>query len=211
MGAIRVVVSKRNPDETRQRLLQAAFQEIHRNGFRAASLDSILADTGVTKGALYHHFPSKTELGYAIVDELIHDMISNHWLKPLSRAEDPIDGIIGVLNSYSQEDIEMGCKVGCPLNNLAQEMSPVDEGFRRRLDGIFALWRGAVAEALRRGQRSGHVRQDIDPVQIGCFIVAGMEGGIGQAKTAQNPEVLAHCRDATIDYLETLRTPGGRS
>jgi TetR/AcrR family transcriptional repressor of nem operon len=202
-----VVVSKRNPDETRQRLLQAAFQEIHRNGFRSASLDSILADTGVTKGALYHHFPNKTELGYAIVDELIHDMISNHWLKPLSRAENPIDGMIGALHSYSDEDMREGCELGCPLNNLAQELSTVDEGFRLRLDGIFAMWRRAVADALRRGQRSGYVRKDIDPDQIGCFFVAGMEGGIGLAKTARNPEILIHCRDTMIAYLETLRVP----
>lgn len=204
-----MVVNKRNPDKTRQRLLAAAFEEIHRSGFRAASLDSILADTGVTKGALYHHFSNKTELGYAIVDELVHGMISNAWLKPLSHAEDPIDGIIAILNGYSDEDIERGCKLGCPLNNLSQEMSSVDEGFRRRLDGLFALWRSAVADALSRGQRSGHVRDDIDSDQIGCFVVAGLEGGIGQAKTAQNPEVLAHCRDAMIAYLETLRSPGG--
>lgn len=202
-----MVVSKRNPDETRQRLLQAAFKEVHRNGFRAASLDSILADTGVTKGALYHHFPNKTELGYAIVDELIHGIISDHWVKPLGRAENPIDGIIGILHGYTDEDMREGCELGCPLNNLSQELSTVDEGFRRRLDGIFSMWRGAVADALRRGQRSGSVRTDISPDQIACFFVAGMEGGMGQAKTARDPDVLAHCRDTMVAYLETLREP----
>ncbi len=202
-----MVVNKRNSDETRQRILEAAFHEMHRNGFRAASLDSILANTGVTKGALYHHFANKNELGYAVVDELVHNMISDTWLKPLSRGEDPIDDLIAILKGYSDEDMERGCQLGCPLNNLAQEMSPVDEGFRRRLDGLFALWRGAVGEALRRGQRSGHVRENIDPDEIGCFFVAGMEGGISQAKTAQNPEILAHCRDTMIGYLQTLRKP----
>jgi AcrR family transcriptional regulator len=52
---------------TRDKLLKAAFEEIYRRGFQAASLDTILAKAGVTKGALYHHFPDKGALGYAVV------------------------------------------------------------------------------------------------------------------------------------------------
>ena len=63
------MATQRNPDLTRQTLLQAAFQEIYRSGFQAASLRNILSKVGITKGALYHHFGSKQELGYAVVDE----------------------------------------------------------------------------------------------------------------------------------------------
>jgi AcrR family transcriptional regulator len=58
----------RDPERTRERLLQAAFREIHRSGFQSASIDTILAATNVTKGALYHHFESKEALGYAASD-----------------------------------------------------------------------------------------------------------------------------------------------
>ncbi len=204
-----MVVAKRNPDQTRQQLLDAAFAEIHRNGFRAAGLDGILSNTGVTKGALYHHFPTKTDLGYAVVDELIHGAIVERWVVPLGRVEDPVEGMIGLLSSYSEEEVSSCCEMGCPLNNLAQEMSPIDEGFRLRLDALFNLWRSAVASALRRGQHSGHVRTDIDPDSVGCFFVASMEGSAGLAKTAHNPAVLRHCRDTMIDYLRTLRPAEG--
>lgn len=53
-------------DLTRDKLLQAAFNEIHLHGFQAASIANILRDTGLTKGALYHHFPTKQELGLEI-------------------------------------------------------------------------------------------------------------------------------------------------
>jgi len=56
----------RDPQATRQALLLAAFEEIHEQGFRAASLDRILERAGCTKGALYHHFENKTALGYAV-------------------------------------------------------------------------------------------------------------------------------------------------
>src|SRR5262249_7743733 len=68
------VTTPRSAERTRGRLLQAAFHEIYRSGFRTADLDAILATAGVTKGAPYHHFGSKDALGYAVVDE-VHDCL----------------------------------------------------------------------------------------------------------------------------------------
>ena len=72
----------RDPERTRGRLLQAAFQEIHRSGFRSADLDAILAKAGVTKGALYYHFDNKEALGYAVVDEVIASKVPPKWVQP---------------------------------------------------------------------------------------------------------------------------------
>src|SRR5229473_8656514 len=91
----------RDPQRTRQRLLQAAFQEVYRSGFQGAGLDTILASTGVTKGALYHHFGSKEALGYAIVEEIIAPDNRGQWLRPLQNCEDPIDVLIGTVQELS--------------------------------------------------------------------------------------------------------------
>src|ERR1700755_3535966 len=87
----------RDPERTRERLLQAAFREIHRSGFQSASIDTILAATNVTKGALYYHFESKEALGHAIIDEVIATFPRDSGLLPLQRSEDknPIDALIG--------------------------------------------------------------------------------------------------------------------
>ncbi len=88
------MAAQRNPDLTRKSLLEAAFQEIYQSGFQAASLDNILSKAGVTKGALYHHFGSKRELGYAVVDELIRERVLDRWVRPLEHAANPIDGLL---------------------------------------------------------------------------------------------------------------------
>ncbi len=75
----------RNPEQTRDRLLQAAFREIFRRGFQSAGIDAILAATNVTKGALYYHFESKEALGYAVIEEIIAKLTSDWWLLPLQR------------------------------------------------------------------------------------------------------------------------------
>ncbi len=200
-------MTKRDPDGTRQKILEAAFEEMYRNGFRGASLDQILAETGLTKGALYHHFPNKNALGYAVVDEVIRGLIHESWIKPIEGAEDPIDGIIQALQHMSKEKVEAAIEKGCPLNNLAQEMSPIDEEFRRRVQSVLNFWRDKTAEALLRGQGAGQVRTDMDCRKAAAFIVAALEGTAGMTKNSQDPAMMEACLEGLFHYLESLRAP----
>lgn len=197
--------AKRDPEATRAEILRAACREIHEKGFRGASLDKILAETGVTKGALYHHFPDKDALGYAVVEEVIRAEVLETWVRPLIGAEDPIRAIQGILRGLAEKKSEAACRCGCPLNNLAQEMSPLDEGFRMRIEAVFKLWRGAVAEALERGRIAGSVRKEVNARTAAAFIVASFEGITGLAKNAQDPSVLHTAGAGLVFYLESLR------
>jgi len=196
---------KRDPDKTREAILMAGFHEIHRHGYQAAGLDAILASAGVTKGALYHHFGSKAGLGYAIVDELITGWILDAWVHHIDPQKNPIDqlqdGLRRELQSADLTDMELGC----PLYNLIQEMSPIDEGFRLRLNRVLEQWRDGVARALRQGQDLGFVRSDLDPKKTAMFFIASLEGTIGMVKAARDLEVAAQATEGLILYLDTLR------
>lgn len=198
----------RNPQRTRDRLLQAAFQEVYRSGFRGANLETILDGAGVTKGALYHHFDSKEALGYALVDEVILGLIRDKWFRPLQNSENPIDALIGVVRSTSLAPEHIKC--GCPLNNLAQEMSPLDEGFRKRLAMIFREWHVGIAAALREGQKRGVVRRDVDPDEAAIFLIAANEGCWSLAKNAQDVRVMQSGIRSMVRYLESLRARRSR-
>ncbi|HKK13372.1 MAG TPA: TetR/AcrR family transcriptional regulator [Gammaproteobacteria bacterium] len=196
--------SERNPDSTRRRILEAAFEQIHHRGYQGMRLDEVLAVTGLTKGALYHHFPNKRALGYAVVDTLVREMVETLWVRPLADAEAPLDALIRQVRDLPGLAGERVVTLGCPLNNLAQEMSPLDEGFRRRLDETFTLWHRAVAQALTRARDAGQMRADVDPEQAATFIVAALEGCIGMAKNAQSLERLAQCGAGLVGYLQSL-------
>jgi TetR/AcrR family transcriptional regulator, transcriptional repressor for nem operon len=198
----------RNPERTRERLLQAASREIYRLGFQSAGLDAILASTGVTKGALYYHFKSKEDLGYAVIEEIIAPDVHVKWVRPLQRVKDPIDALIGAVRSIPvrQQDVRGGCQ----LNNLAQEMSPLDAGFRKRLAIVFASWRGAVAATLREGQVHGSVRRDVEPADAAGLLIAMVEGYASLAKNAQDPKVMKAGIRNIVAWLRSLRAPGNR-
>ena len=200
----------RKPDATRDKLLNAAFEEIYRRGFQAASLDTILAKAGVSKGALYHHFPDKAALGYAVVDEVVKGLLLERWGVLEPPTGDPVTALQRILRDRAARLTTHEVELGCPLNNLAQEMSPLDQRFRRGVNATFDIWTEAVGKDLARGQAAGTVRRDVDARKIAAFVVASIEGSFGLAKGAQSASMLRSNLEILGDFLESLRpTPRG--
>lgn len=197
----------RDPERTRERLLQAGYQEVYRSGFQSASIDTILAASNVTKGALYYHFKSKEALGHAIIEEVVATLPRDRWLLPLQRSEEknPIDALIGIVRAIPTRPRDI--KGGCPLVNLAQEMSPLDEQFRKRLERIFRAWQEGIATALRRGQSQGTVRRDLVPEEAASFLVALIEGYEVLAKNSQDVKVWEGGIGNIVRWLRSLRAP----
>ncbi|MBZ0092029.1 MAG: TetR/AcrR family transcriptional regulator [Sulfuricellaceae bacterium] len=191
-------------DVTREKLLQAAFCEIHRQGFQAASITNILGDTGLTKGALYHHFPTKQAIGLAVIEEVIEARLDELIFRPLRESEKPVETLLEIMGSVHRKVGADFIKLGCPLNNLMQEMSPLDEIFKARLNHVLAIWRQAVEDALLRGIRQGQIRADVDFRAAALFIVSAWEGCIGIAKNLQCPDMFGLCMSQLQVYVRGL-------
>jgi TetR/AcrR family transcriptional regulator, transcriptional repressor for nem operon len=198
----------RDPERTRELLVRAASREVYRSGFQTASLDTILAAAGVTKGALYYHFDSKEALGYAVVEEVIGPDVRAKWVCPLQRGKDTIEALFGIVQGISvrPEDV----RGGCALNNLAQEMSPLDAGFRKRLSIVFDAWREAIASVLREGQTHGSVRRDVEPSDAAGLMIAMVEGYGSLAKNAEDAKVMNAGIRNIVDWLRFLCPPRNR-
>ena len=197
----------RDSERTRERLLQAAFREVYKVGFQSAGIDTILAATNVTKGALYYHFENKGALGYAIIEEIIAQLTHDRWLLPLQRStdKDPVDALIGIVQAIPVRPRDV--KGGCPLVNLTQEMSQLDEQFRKRLERIFRAWQEGIAMALRRGQSHGRVRRDLVPEEAASFLIAMVEGYQVLAKNSQDVRVWNVGIKNIEGWLKSLRPP----
>ena len=194
----------RQPEITRRRILETAAEEIHRHGFQAASVSEILDRTGLSKGAFYHHFPTKHELGYAVLEELFAEWHREMW-DPVLEAPDALEALIDFLSGAPETVEREGLECGCPLNNLNMEMSPLDEGFRTRIESLFDSWRRGIAGALRQGQAHGKVLASVDADQVATFILASLEGSIGLAKNSQSYEVFEEALGGLKLFLDSLR------
>jgi AcrR family transcriptional regulator len=199
--------ARRDPEKTREELLEAAFNEIYRNGYQGASLDSILAESGITKGSLYYHFGSKQGLGYAVVEERVKSLVRERYIRPFRTTKDPAEALRKMGLRMERELLKTGIlSKGCPVNNLVQEMSGVDEGFRRRLAAILDEWKDTIAEGLRQGQDRGLIRAEVDAEAVATFVVATYQGACGFAKNAQDIEPFKACRRSVDAHIATLRS-----
>lgn len=196
-------MTTRDTDLTRGKLLDAAFCEIHRHGFQAASIANILQDTGLTKGALYHHFPTKQELGLAVVGEVIEARLDEWIFTPLRESKRPVATLIEIIGLKAGADAD-AVTLGCPLNNLIQEMSPLDAAFKERLGAIAMKWMDTVENALKRGQEIGEIRADVDCRAASLFVVSAWEGCVGVAKSMQSPAGFEMCMRQLQEYVRSL-------
>lgn len=189
-------------EQTRQNILTVAADEIHHHGFKATSLSSILNRCEISKGALYYHFTSKIELGYAVFEEVYTPMFLSVWQTPLTD-EDPIEGLCKFLTAMTDE---MSCSevvCGCPLNNLCEEMANVDEGFRLRILCMQEQLNQLIVDALERV--SEDLRDNLAFSQVGYFIVATLNGATSLSKSSRNKELFQQVIAELCLYIRALK------
>ena len=207
----------RNPEQTRTKILEVAFIEILTSGFQGVSVDQIVEKTGLTKGAFFHHFSTKQELGYALVDETLAQMTLDRWIRPLEQWNNPVEGIIAVLKNIIDTTPNEHIPLGCPLNNLIQEMSSVDAVFRDKLRDVLELWIAGIEKHLKRAKRQGYLKKQINPRSLAEFIVMNHEGAFGMTKSIRDRKVFKSLHASLKTYLESVsstpvqQTPRRRS
>jgi len=196
----------RDGRSTREAILEAASRLIHVHGYNHTSLDDVLRESGAGKGNFYYHFKSKEELGYAILDQIIASFLER-TLEPCFA--DPDQGALAQIRCFLDRVLEAqrarNCVGGCPLGNLAAELSDVHEGFRARLASVFAAWRERLTLALRADQGRG-VGDACRPEAVADFLVASLEGAILLTKLTKDITVMEQCVAEMKRYL-TLFEP----
>jgi AcrR family transcriptional regulator len=201
----RAIKKTRDLERSRKEILDVAFFEVFTRGFQGVSVDDIVKKTSMTKGAFYHHFPSKLDLGYALVEEVITPMILERWIVPLENFANPLDGILSQMKTLIGEADPAHLKWGCPLNNLVQEMAPVDAGFRRRLQAGLNLWIDETDKHLKRAKRNGLILPDVNTRQVAQFIVMSHEGFYGLLKGLYDPRAFNSLYESLKRYFQTLQ------
>jgi len=192
-------------NDTRQSILEKNYRAIHRQGFQGTRTDKVIKELGITKGAFYHYFRNKQELGYAVVEEILAPEYINLWQQLDEYKDQPIDGIIQVLEQFKTKFDEERIKLGCPLNNLIQEMAPLDEGFQERLTQILGEMHKALTRTLVRAGNNLQLASLINEEALAYFILASLEGSFSIAKSHQSKAIFDLSIDQLIRYVRNLK------
>lgn len=86
---------------------------------------------------------------------------------------------------------------GCPLNNLAQEMSSVDPVFREKIRAVMSLWIDETEKYLIKARDCGYLKKDVDARRLAEFIVMVF----GLVKSIGDRKIFNSLYDSLRDYL----------
>ncbi|MFN2099696.1 TetR/AcrR family transcriptional regulator [Altererythrobacter sp. MF3-039] len=180
---------------TRDRIVMTALELFYVKGYQSTSISDILSRSQVHSGSLYHFFPGKQDLLVAVLefyrDGIQENLLDLAWVG----VDDPIEKIFALLNGYRTGLLMSDFAHGCPIGNLALEISEPDPRIRELLQVNFDNWIDAVERCLFEAREQ--IPADTDRRALAEFILTTMEGAIMQARTARDIAVF----DRNIDVL----------
>ena len=178
---------------TKEHIIEAASRLMHLRGFNHTSIDEVLKESGVGKGNFYYYFKSKEELGYAIIESNLKRFSDHVMRKAFGNHKDALDQVDDFLDIILEVQRQRNCAGGCPLGNMAMELSDIHEGFRRKFQGVFEDWGVQLATVLHKGKADRRLSDNADPEVLSQFLVASVEGGILLTKVKKDIRVLENC------------------
>ncbi len=177
--------------ETRNHILKESRRLFTLQGFQNTSINEIIAATGVKKGNLYYHFPSKEELGLAVLLDAQQEFFT--ILDDSLTGDNPVLRIINSCNSIMAMMEQTNFVGGCLFGNTALEMTGSTPRFGTIIQEVFSRWTGSIEHELRQAFASGLLNNPIPPDALSTSIVAALEGGIMLSRVYQNKNALEDC------------------
>ncbi len=195
----------RNPEETRQRLVNAAVRLMLRQGFAATSVDQICAEAGVTKGGFFHHFENKEALARAAVvawGDFGTALYAEAWKDQQADPLKQVHRMLDIMSGFTEEDDVCTCMVGM----LSQELAQTHPAIRQECALQLQRWTDNVAGMLAAAKKKHKPRARFDAEQAAWFLQAIWQGSMLLSKTCQTPEMTRANLKMARAYVDSLFT-----
>lgn len=190
---------------TRLTILQKAYELIYLNGYQTTSIDDILAETKVTKGAFYYHFKNKDEMGIAIIKEILKPKFIIQIKRTFSLEINTIEALYNMITMLLSDNEFMKFKQGCPVSNFIQEMAPKSAIFTGVLRELTQEWQNIIITNIEVGKQTGYINPKVEPNSIAIFIISSYWGIRNFSRIGNENEVYHSHLKELKNYLNTLK------
>ena len=188
------------PRNKREELVETALDLFMREGFHATGIDRILAEAGVAKMTLYHHFRSKDELILAAL-RLRDERFRNEFMRSVEqKTEDPGQRLLAIFDVL-EDWFAAGASSGCTFINACAEFADHDSAIHRAAAEHKRMVLDYVCEiATQAGAR--------EPERLARQLCILLDGVIVAAQVSRNADSARHARDAAGLIVRDQLTPG---
>ena len=187
-------------NNTRKNLIDSAFSEIYSNGYQGASLTTILKNAKVHKGSMYHFFENKKDMALVCIKEKIYERFVQRYSLILALDSGYLEAFINSIKDTSQKDF----KKGCPIANIVQEMSNIDEDFKVLMEEIYLSFRKNIKDILDIAIEKNEMKE-CDTTKLALYIASTLEGAILSAKATGNIQDYVDVVDILSSYIMSFK------
>jgi TetR/AcrR family transcriptional repressor of nem operon len=198
----------RDGSATRERILDAAQRIVLERGFAGTSVDSVLAAAPATKGAFFHHFPSKTDLGrallerYAAADERLLD---DFMAAAEAESDDPAEQLVAFIRHFEQAaDRITATQPGCLFVSFIYERQLAGDGEDDIIAASIVHWRTRLLDKLVPAARLHPPASAVELPALADHVFTTFEGGFILARAMHDPSHLRAQLGHLRHYLELL-------
>lgn len=190
-------------ERTRQRIVEQAAPVFNTFGYSGTSMAELTKATGLEKGGIYNHFPSKEALALAAFDYAVGVITAQLGAVVAGKAS-ARERLLAVLAFFADYVERPPVAGGCPILNTAVEADDTEPALRERAQAAMNQLQKLIGVTVKQGVATGELRPDADPRTVATILTATVEGAIMLGRLYQDPTPMQRVVAHLTAYIEGL-------
>ena len=161
---------------TMQRMQVTGLYLFYEKGYYSTSVDDILKELSLSKGAFYYHFDSKEDFFIQIVQNLLVRKVYTILIEPIEGHENTLDSLTACFDNALETAVHNELDYGFVLSNFITEFNGRNTKIMKHLNDILQVWEVNLVSAIQRGKFNGHIDRHIDAESVAIYLMSSYIG-----------------------------------
>ncbi|MFT6933794.1 MAG: TetR/AcrR family transcriptional repressor of nem operon [Maribacter sp.] len=161
---------------TMQRMQAKGLELFYSKGYYNTSVDDVLKELYMSKGAFYYHFDSKEDFFIKIVQNLLTRKVYSTLIEPIEGYDNPIRNITQCFEDALESAVNNEMDFGCVLSKFLSEFNGRNETIMMYLNDILSIWEVNLISTLQKGKLNGHLDRHVDCEAVTTYLISAYFG-----------------------------------
>jgi AcrR family transcriptional regulator len=161
---------------TMHRMQTTGLELFYKKGYYNTSVDDILKELSLSKGAFYYHFDTKEDFFISIVQNLLVSKVYSMLIEPIEGKEDPFRAIEACFENALETAEHNELDYGFVLSNFMTEFNGRNELISKYLRDIYKMWEVNLVTILQKGKSDGYIARHFDSEAIATYLISSYMG-----------------------------------